>query len=367
MISMSVTILHVADLHLVREGPERDYGLAVLAEIVGLSNELPADYLLLCGDVFDSLADMEALRRPFREALEQVAAQVLFLPGNHEQLGAGRQQLSAFDFGKARLLAARPCELVTLGSGDEPVEFLAIPHQDDYSDYPDWPVPAKQARWRVALAHGVVAGMSYCGPADDEQGGSTLDSDLFSRYQVDYAALGHIHSRPPDFRDDGCLLAYSGSARVWRRGEFGPRGGRLVTLAEEISTRFVDFPSAGCFRSLALPLLPDGTLPGLELPGELHDNDYLEVHLQGLVEDENEVARLGERLQGELAGRVRRLEIDTSGITVLAGAASEPAVRQFLELWENNKPPRDHEDHQMWLRARLLGLEQLKRHLEKAR
>ena len=89
------------------------------------------------------------------------------------------------------------------------MEFLAVPHQEEYAGYDTWAVPPKAAPWRIALAHGIVAGMAYRGP-DAEGGGSALDPDLFARFQVDYAALGHIHGRRHQVLG-GLTMAYPGS------------------------------------------------------------------------------------------------------------------------------------------------------------
>ncbi len=360
---MPNTILHVSDLHL--SVGELEYSLRVLGEIVETANARRVDYLLLSGDVFESMPDVEALREAFREAISETNAEVLYLPGNHEELDAGRHRLDSFDFGKARLLHTQPWGLVCLGDGDKQVEILSIPHQADYSGYCDWKIPPKQTPYRIAMAHGVVTGMTYTGP-DAEAGGSALDPDVFERFGVDYAALGHIHSRPADLRKGNCLIAYSGSARVWRSGERSERGGILVTLGEGVSTVFVPFKSAGQYRLFRVPLKLDGSTGEMAFEGDLQPNDYVHIRLEGLVEDENRVREIADGIRRGLEGKARKIEIDTSEITVLDGIASEPSAVGFIELWEAKKPDESDPEYQIWLRARAMGLEYLKSRLEEA-
>ncbi|MFH0945162.1 MAG: metallophosphoesterase [Planctomycetota bacterium] len=358
---MSITLLHISDLHI--GVSDRDYALGVLDEILETADARGVDYLIFSGDVFDSMPDVEALRDPFRRAIQRARAEIFYLPGNHEELQAGQQRLETFDFGKAQLLHAKPSELVTSSSSERPLEILAVPHQSDYSGYRDWRIPAKRAPFRVAMAHGTVTGMTYAGP-DTEKGGGALDPDLFERFEVDYAALGHVHNRPPELRRSGCLTAYAGSARVWRSGEFGERGGNLVTLGSAVSVEFVPFRRAGQYRLLRIPLDLDGGVRQGALADRVQEHDLVDVCLVGLVEDERRVREVADQIKQELAHRVRKVKIDTSEVTVLSGIAAEPSAAGFIDLWEARRPPDDDPEYELWLRVRAMGLELLRSRLE---
>ncbi len=79
-------LIHCADLHISKS--EREYSLNVFKEILEIANREHADFLLICGDLFDSYNDAEALRIEVREYLSILHAEckVYFAPGNHEEL-----------------------------------------------------------------------------------------------------------------------------------------------------------------------------------------------------------------------------------------------------------------------------------------
>jgi DNA repair exonuclease SbcCD nuclease subunit len=370
-------ILHAADLHL--SEADRDYGLAVFSELIETARRERVDYLAFCGDLFNTFADAEKLRAEFRRILASPPFEFLYLPGNHEELNRGGGELSRLDWGSATVLHPRPFELLRRDRGGTAVEFLAIPHQEQYTGYGDWPVSPKLARWRIALAHGVVAGMSYRGP-DDEGGATALDPELFLRFQADYAALGHIHGRR--FQNiGGVAFAYPGSSRVWRRNESGPRGALLLELPDGPASAlaepaFIPLSAAGEYRHYALPLSLEGEPPDVDaLAKGWGRADYIDLRFTGLVEDETAVARLEERLREKHASRVRVLEIDREGVSALPGIASQPIVRKFLEAW-NARMPRALEAgnpdadavaaHAVWIRAREMALNSLKANLERS-
>ncbi|MDB5106289.1 MAG: repair exonuclease [Fibrobacteres bacterium] len=382
-------ILHAADLHL--SEADRDYSLAVFSELLDSARREKADYLLFCGDLFNTFADAEKLRSEFRRILGSPPFEFLYLPGNHEDLQRGGGELSRLDWGAATVLHGLPFELLRRDRGGVPVEFLAVPHQEKYSGYGNWPVPPKEAAWRVALAHGVVAGMSYRGP-DDEGGAAAIDPDLFARFQVDYAALGHIHGRRTD-AVGGTRLAYPGSTRVWRRNESGARGALLLDLpasgpasmratanggpasgnreaiAEPV---FIPLASAGEYRHYALTLTLEGDAPDLDsLAKSWGPSDYIELECAGLVEDERSVVQLADRLRTRYGSKVRCLEIDRDGVSALPGISSQPIVRKFLEAWNARMPASvatlsdGGEEHAVWIRAREMALNSLKAALER--
>lgn len=380
-------ILHAADLHL--SEADRDYSLAVFAELIEAAHRERVDYLVFCGDLFNTFADAEKLRGDFRRILGAPPFEFLYLPGNHEDLQRGSGELARLDWGAATVLHARPFELLRRDRGGLPIEFLAIPHQGNYNGYGNWQVPPKEAPVRIALAHGVVAGMAFRGP-DDEGGGAALDPDLFLRYRVDYAALGHIHGRRCQ-KTGTLILAYPGSTRVWRKHESGPRGAYLLDVNAGATSNggttpnsgalaeptFIPLASAGEYRHYSLPLGLEGDIPDLDrIASGWGRADHIELDFTGLVEDERVVAKLAETLRERYAPQVRRLDIEREGVSAFPGIASHPIVKQFLAVW-NQRMPRlpaienpnlassQATEHAVWVRAREMALNSLKAHLER--
>jgi DNA repair exonuclease SbcCD nuclease subunit len=364
-------ILHAADLHLAAKA-DTDYGFAVLREIVAVAAREDVDLVLLCGDIFDTFESLAQLRARFREEMAPLAGRVLMIPGNHEDLGRASQDLGAFDLGAVRLLADKPFSLHVATTRSGPVEVLAIPHQSEAFDYRGWSVPEKRTPLRLAMAHGAVQGMSYVGP-DVEEGGASLDPDLFGRFGVDYAALGHIHSRRDEQRGQ-TLLAYSGSARVWRSGESGARTVNIVEHdGKVLRVRQAPLTTAGIYRLIEAPVNYDGSLPdkdGLPDFSGWTPHDYVELRLSGVVDDENAVKAACERFEAATAATVRRLVIKRDELTVLSGISSQPLARRFLDLWRDGAPETGtgstERARQVWLRARELALGELKKLLEDA-
>ena len=358
------TIIHCADLHLTG-GEEREYSLSVLDEILTISDHERAEYLLICGDLFDSFDDAVSLRAELLGRIESIRSQcqILFVPGNHEDLGKGNRSLSNLDLGTLRACYATPFELIPYPE----VEFLCIPHQADYRDYHEWLVAPKKAAFRIALAHGLVSGIDiYAGPESEEAGPvGTIDPDLFTRFDVDYAAMGHIHSRRNE-RYCQTWISYPGSSRVWRRGEAGPRGVSLVRIDQAVQVEFNPLTAAGQYRRYHLPLTPGGTVEDVEtLSASWEENDWIDLYFSGIVEDENSVAELEKKLRSEHAERVRKIEIERTDVQPLPGIMSQPIVKKFLETWKEREPDiADERTYTIWLKARQIGLEQIKTVME---
>jgi exonuclease SbcD len=357
-------MIHCADLHLTG-GEERQYSLSVLDEILTLTEHERADYLLICGDLFDSFDDAMNLRAEFRSRIEPISSrcQILYIPGNHEELGKGNRSLSSLDLGSLRPFYATPFAHVRYPE----IEFLCIPHQPAYRNYNEWPVPPKKAAFRIAMAHGLVSGMNiYAGPESEEaEPVGTIDPDLFTRFDIDYAAMGHIHSRRRE-KYGQTWISYPGSSRLWRRGEAGPRGVNLVRIDPTVQVDFHSLKGAGQYRPYHLPLTPAGTIDDLEtLIERWGENDWIDLYFSGIVEDENSVAELEKKLRSEQAERVRKIEIDRSDVQPLPGMISQPIVEKFLETWKEREPDiTDERAYSVWLKARQIGLEQIKNVME---
>lgn len=370
------TIIHSADLHLAVE--EQDYSFKVLSEVLQIAKKKSADFLLFAGDLFNSFKDAEVLRVLFREQLAEFKkvlprCEVLFLPGNHEYLRIGQTKLTHLDLGPLTVLEETPFSLLSFPE----LEILAIPHQSHYKNYIEWSVPPKQAPFRLAIAHGSVSGMTYMGTANgaagidgadsspEEEGGAVLDPDIFTRFKVDYAALGHIHATRQQ-KTGATLLYYPGSARVWRKGELGPRLCNCIQLDKQITVSPFILQSAGQYRYCEWPLDLNGELPARSRDTTAwRKEDWLVVHLTGVVEDERKVAALANKLNDHYGPQVRRLEVLRDDVLVLEGIASQPVARKFLALWEKQAPAADDfHARKVWLKARELALHKVVEYLK---
>ncbi len=362
-----IRLIHCADLHLSASQENRDYSLSVLDEIISIAGREKARYLLFAGDTFDTFGDAESLRAEFRARIQSIdpSCEAVLLAGNHEDLGRGKRRLADFDFGigAGNIIEfdGTPFRLLVR----EGLEILAIPHQQDYRHYTEWKVPAKGEDVRLALAHGIVAGMSYSGE-QEETGGSVMDADMFHRHGVDYAAHGHIHSRRSAVF--GSLTAgYPGSARVWRKNETGPRCVSLLEAGKEVKSSYITLSSAGEYRSLEIFIGFDGEIPPLpEEASSWGSADYIFLEFSGIVENESAARGAIERLLADTKKKVRRLEHEER-IEVLAGISAQPLARKFLEAWKRAKPDGGEEEMRVWKRARELGLWKLKETLEARR
>jgi DNA repair exonuclease SbcCD nuclease subunit len=350
--------VHCADLHLSRA--ESDYGLAVLDEVLEQTHRQDADALILAGDTFDSWADAEGLRGEFRDRLRslELFCTVIMIAGNHERLGAP-SALGPLDFGCPVYDGDDPFVTVRVGDAD----VLVMPYRNQYGDYIGWDVAPRNGP-RLAVAHGSVAGLNFVG--GEEEAEAPLDPDLFAHLQVDYAALGHIHSGRIE-RVGPLILAYPGSARVWRRGEEGPRRIIVIDVGTQVKTRWIELQKAGQYRREVVTLDLSGACPDLSaVAAEWGPHDCIDLELQGLVEDERATAVMAEQLRQQYGKHVRRIEVRREQLLVLEGIASEPVARRFLDLWREAEPD-DTSDREIWLRARHLGLEKIKTALESLR
>jgi len=354
-------ILHVADLHLAVS--EHEYCLSVLEEIVALAAREQVGLLLLAGDVFDTLDDAEALRGEFEARLEALPADCapIYVPGNHEALGANAQRrLGLFSFGK-RVTMASDVQLLPVSPE---VELLLIPHRPKFDDYQAWKIPPKQAAYRIAVAHGTVAGLAFLGPGveeEDVEGGGIIDPDLFLFHRVDYAALGHLHAGRTARPAPGLLVAYPGSARVWRRGEAGPRHALLLDLIAGVEPKEVALASAGQWRSIELAIAQDGTVDVSPAAAMAAREDWLEVVLSGVVDDDTRRDEAVRTVARGLKDRVRCLDVQASPekVLVLDGISENKVVRGFLDVWARRLAESPEPDRAAWHRARDIGLRRI--------
>jgi Calcineurin-like phosphoesterase len=377
---MALRLFHSADLHLSQS--ERAYGLAVLEELVYHCRRLQPDAWLLCGDVFDSHEDALALAPELLHYLRELdGLPVLMIPGNHELSGGRAPDSLALLAAQAheaaqraaggpafRLCLRTPYEL--LRPGELEAEFLAVPFQHGYGEYPDWHLPPRERRWRVGLLHGVVNGLTYAGQSEEAEH-AFIEADLFSRCGLDYAALGHIHARG-EARLGPCLAHYPGSGRVWRRGEEGPRQATLAVLDDDgVRTEPVPIQAAGTYRVVRVPLDEAGAPLGHASPEALvaaleqgaGAQDWLRLELSGFVERRAAAEALQRTLQRRCADRFRKLDVVLADVVEAERLRGHPLVRSFDSQWRPRyaqaQAAGDAAEVALLERSRRLALEQI--------
>lgn len=361
---MTIKLIHCADLHLSTR--EKDYSLGVFREIIEIANRESADFLLLAGDIFDSFAEIENLEADFKATVRLLDAgcEPFLLAGNHEELQRNAGRIASFDLGlpSANIIDTdkAPFRLIERTG----LEILAIPHQRDYRGYTDWKAPEKKVRFRVAMAHAANEDLAFVGFFDEENKAGVIDTDLFQRFQVDYAALGHIHSAA-EKTVGNVRIAYSGSARVWRKDETGPRCVTKVELGHAINLQSIPILSAGQFKRFVVNLNLNGK-PETDLSTSIQvgDRDWVWLEFQGLVEDAMEAKSSMDALADTLRDQARRVDTQKDAVESCAGIAGQDIAKKFLELWEARKPAHVGDELEVWQRAREIGLRKIKSHIE---
>lgn len=360
-----IRIIHCADLHL--SSKEKVYSLNVLKEIVEQAVKKHANYLLFAGDTFDRFSELANLHKEFANALSPLAGicEIFFIAGNHEFLDRNKSKISAYELGIPAEniidIDASPFRLISRDG----IEIIAIPHQKDYKGYTEWPVPEKKATLRIALAHAANEDLSFTGLFEEEDKAGVIDSDLFQRYHVDYAALGHIHTKS-EKTIGRVIMAYPGSPRVWRKDECGPRYINMLECSDSIKLKQIEITTAGQFRRYSIDLDLDG-MPKIEinkLAMEWDSCDWIWIDLQGLVEDVSVVDALSREYKHDHEKRVRKIDINTDSIVSCAGISSQEIAKKFLEIWEGAKPAQLGDELAVWERAREIGLRKIKEHME---
>ncbi|MDD2804434.1 MAG: DNA repair exonuclease [Elusimicrobiales bacterium] len=351
-------IIHTADLHL--RADEKVYCYAVLDEIIELAKTEKADFLVIAGDLFDSFADFEALRKEVRHKLfhlHEAGCRVIYIPGNHETRGAPAD-LSAYSLDPVQFYARGPFVFFEAAG----VEFICVPHAENYDGYRDWKVPPKrEGVTRVAVLHALNSTI-YTGP-DEEADSKTgvIEDDFFRRFSVDYAALGHVHAGRQQ-RLGGATACYPGSPRVWRAH---PKEAGLKTVCvvetggAPVTTRLAEIRAAGQYKEYTLPLGPDGE-PGLpeiqKIEAGLTGRDLVCVKLTGLVENEPASEAAAAALRERLLKRARAASVELE-TTVAEALYSSELTKSFLAELEALRPEDETgAEYRRWLLARQYGL-----------
>lgn len=351
-------IMHTADLHL-QAGEDKKYCFTVLDDLIVMALAEKADILIIAGDLFDSFADFEALRKEVVEKFAPLAVagcEIVYIPGNHDAKGSA-PDLGRFNLEPIKFCTVRPFTLLTLKG----VELLCVPHAASYDDYRDWVVqPKREAVPRIAVVHALNSTI-YAGPDPEaEAKAGVLPDDFFVRFGIDYGAMGHIHAGRC-CKLGGAVVCYPGSPRVWRAHprEAGVKTALVIdTSALPVTPAQSPVANAGCYRQYCLPLALDGTVAGPALDkiaAEVEVPDLVRVELSGVVEDENAVKATEAAIYARLKDICRKAEVKTDTM-VVAELSDNALVKAFLAEIEAARPAPEAPSYRAWLLARQYGL-----------
>ena len=340
-----IKFLHTGDLHL-KAPPheESDYSLQCLKILIKKANDLNVDAVLFCGDIFDSKNDYSI--ESFIESINRVCSEanmpIYYIPGNHEDIKGEYAKLKTVTF----------CEKIKLFPevgiiNHDDIEILAIPHMESYKNFSSWRVPDKQAKHRIAIAHGEIPGFSFdCG--EDEA--SVLNSIIFKNYEVDNVFLGHIHKRAHQ-RIDNIEFYYAGSPRPVRRKEDGGRTLNIISIDQNVRVEQISLPETGEVRTVISNVLEhDWDTTIVELCASFNSQDRIMIDLTGFVEDPDTLNIKKENLASNLRKRFRRVNVKTENLEPLDNLLENEFFKKVYELWLTKKPlDIKSRDYKVWL------------------
>ncbi|MFQ3620537.1 MAG: hypothetical protein SNJ78_06280, partial [Spirochaetales bacterium] len=230
----------------------------------------------------------------------------------------------------------------------------------DYPALEQTIIPEKATKYRILCFHGIVPGVVFQGIQEEEEEESVgvLDPALFTKYQIDYAALGHIH-KSLEMKVGQTPVIYPGSARVWREGEEGPRNVYIVHFSQNLSYTPKMVQKAGSFIRQAIDVSLEGNFEKPVLSSNVSIYDWVQLEPNGVVEDENRVVQALEKIQKTLQSQCRRVTVNTKNLHKVEGLVDHPLAQQFLKAWQARFDKSEEEGKSILRYARAVGLQTL--------
>jgi DNA repair exonuclease SbcCD nuclease subunit len=254
MANMAWRFVHAADLHLDTSFSGlskidsriaerfREASLQAFRNLLDLTIDQQAAFLLLAGDLYDGRDRDLRAQRVIRDGIRQLAThgiQVFIVHGNHDPLTPEwRQSLAAEPnltiFGTdtpETVEVVRDGTVIATVTG---LSFATSAVRDNLAQ--QFVAPHNMFALSIALLHANVDG----NPAHDAYAPCTRRQLFDSGF--DYWALGHVHTRAT-WQEGGRYVAYPGNlqGRSFKPSELGPKGALVVEVVEGVvaEPRFV--------------------------------------------------------------------------------------------------------------------------------
>ena len=243
---MSFRFLHTGDWqlgmtrHFFSEGVQERFAQSrfdAIRELGRIAEEEECQFMVVCGDVFESnLVDRKTVLRAL-EALKDVHVPVYLLPGNHDPLNA------ASVYRSTTFLEHKPgyvyvIEDTTPIRVDESIEIVGIPWSSkrplqDLVALATGQLETVVDTQRVCVAHGMVDKLS---PNPDDPALISLNAaeNAISQNKIHYLALGDRHSLT-EVGDSGCVW-YAGTPEPTDYKEVKPGFALVATINESSVT-----------------------------------------------------------------------------------------------------------------------------------
>ena len=227
-------LLHTADLHLdspfsalgLEEAQARRQGQReLLKRIFDCAREENCDLILMAGDVFDDRYVTPETEALFLELLERTPCQVVISPGNHDPFVEGSFYQKNTQIERLHVFAESALSYFDFPQWNTRVYGYAFRGQSMQESPLSFAEPASEgAGIRLLCAHGdLMAPLSKYGPI-------TI-SDIV-KFDIKYAALGHVHKAPEPVVTEGAWIGYSGIPEGRSFDETGEGGVWIVTVEE---------------------------------------------------------------------------------------------------------------------------------------
>ena len=239
---MSFRFLHTGDWqlgmtrHFFSEGVQERFAQSrfdAIRELGRIAEEEECQFMVVCGDVFESnLVDRKTVLRAL-EALKDVPVPVYLLPGNHDPLNAASVYRST-TFLERKPAHVHVIENTTPIRVDEGIEIVGIPWASkrplqDLVALATVQLEAVVDTLRVCVAHGMVDNLS---PNPDDPALISLNAaeNAISQNKIHYLALGDRHSLT-EVGDSGCVW-YAGTPEPTDYNEVKPGFALVATINE---------------------------------------------------------------------------------------------------------------------------------------
>ena len=199
--------------------------------VLKAAQEREADFVLLCGDIFEhNMVSQEEVRKVVAIFNQYSDVPLYLLPGNHDILGADCVYNREIFQRVKHLTIIRTCEPIQVpGACLHPCPILSRFITQDVTG--SMPVIRETDGIHIGIAHGSLVGKSPVPNWEDIH--LPVDPSCVDRTGIDYLALGHWHSHRTFEDSTGIVrIAYSGTHEQTRYAE-GDAGQCLLVQIDE--------------------------------------------------------------------------------------------------------------------------------------